>query len=146
MRALRIVAFRVVAVGTIAFLPTGAAAQERAGSAANKATDSLTTIYASRYYAADGFKQTLLGAGWRDVWGTPLAVPSLDLPAFAGGLKVLKRGGGQQSITLHLQEETGWKEWRFRSVNKFPVMNLPPVLRGTAVGRIIQDQVSAVFP
>src|SRR5687767_4146810 len=121
--------FGISAAATLAFVPLGLAAQERGGSISARANDSLTTAVAGRYYAADGLKRTYLGAGWRDVWVTPVAVQSLELGTFAGGLKVLKRGGGQQSITLHLQEESGWKEWRFRSVNKFPVMNLPPVLR-----------------
>ena len=77
---------------------------------------------------------------------TPVSVPPLELSTFAGGLKVLERGGGYQSITLHLQEDSGWKEYRFRTVNKFPVMTLPAPLRETAAGRIIQDQVSALFP
>ena len=59
---------------------------------------------------------------------------------------MLERGGGYQSITLHLQEESGWKEYRFRSVNKFPGMTLPGALHETAAGRLIQDQVSALFP
>jgi hypothetical protein len=73
-------------------------------------------------------------------------VPSLQLSTYEGGLKVLERGGGYQSITLHLQEEKGWKEYRFRSVNKFPGMTLPPAIRETFAGRVIQDQVSALFP
>jgi hypothetical protein len=88
----------------------------------------------------------VFGGGWREVWTTPIAVPSLQLSTYEGGLKLLERGGGYQSITLHLQEEKGWKEYRFRSVNKFPAMTLPSALRETFAGRVIQDQVSALFP
>jgi len=146
MDALRAAAVRIAALGTVAFVPLETSAQERAGSAGGKPTDSVTTAVAGQYYAVDGFKRTLLGTGWRDMWVTPVSVPSLDLATFGGGLKVLERGGGYQSITLHLQEESGWKEYRFRTVNKFPVMTLPPALRATAAGRIIQDQVSSLFP
>ena len=147
MRALHITTLRITAAaGAIALLPFDIAAQGRAGAADSSRRGSLTTTYASRYFAADGFKRTLLGAGWRDVWVTPVAVPPLELSKFAGGLKVLERGGGYQSMTLHLQEETGPREWRFRSANKFPGMTLPSAFRGTTVGTVIQDQVSALFP
>jgi hypothetical protein len=146
MGALRAVTIRIAALGTVAFVPLDADAQDRVGTTGGRPGDSVSTTVAGRYYAVDGFKQTLLGAGWRDLWVTPVAVPSLELATYAGGLKVLERGGGYQSITLHLQEESGWKEYRFRTVNKFPVMTLPSALRETAVGRIIQDEVSSLFP
>jgi hypothetical protein len=147
MGALRGSTFRIAALGAAAaFVPIDAEGQDRTGSSRGKARDSVTTTIAGRHYAADGFKETMLGAGWRDVWGKPVSVPFLEVSTFAGGLKVLERGGGYQSITLHLQEESGWKEWRWRSVNKFPLMTLPPVFRETAVGTVIQDQVSALFP
>jgi hypothetical protein len=145
MGALRAATFQIAAVGTAVFLPLDAEAQERAGSTDRKGRDSATTV-AGQHYAAEGFKRTLLGAGWRDVWGTPVLVPTFRVSTFAGGLEVLERGGGYQSMTLHLKEASGWKEYRFRSVNKFPVMTLPKALRETAAGRIIQDQVSALFP
>jgi hypothetical protein len=146
MGALRAATFRIAAVGTVAFLPLEAGGQERVGSAEARRKDSLVTAVAGRHYAADGWKRTVLGAGWRDVWVTPVLVPPLDLGTYAGGLKVLERGGGYQSMTLHLQEESGWKEYRFRSANKFPGMTLPGALHEAAVGRLIQDQVSAFFP
>ena len=146
MGTLRVATFRIAAAGTVAFLPIDADGQKPVDSLGSKRRDSLTTTVTGQHYAADGFQRTLLGAGWRDVWLTPVSVPSLQLSTFAGGLKVLERGGGYQSITLHLQEESGWKEYRFRTVNKFPVMTLPRALRETATGRVIQDQVSALFP
>ena len=146
MGTLRAATFRIAAVSTVTFLPVDADGQERAGSAERKHKDSVTTAVAGQYYAVDGFKRTLLGAGWRDVWVTPISVPSLNLDTYAGGLKLLERGGGYQTITLHLQEASGWKEYRFRSVNKFPGMTLPGAFHESAVGRIIQDQVSALFP
>ena len=106
----RVVAFRIAAVGTVAFLPLDAQAQERAGPSEGKRKDSVSTVVAGKYYGANGFKQTLLGSGWRDVWVTPISVPSLEISKFNGGLKLLERGGGYQTITLHLQEENVRKE------------------------------------
>jgi hypothetical protein len=146
MSARRVTSCGVAMAAALAVFPLAARGQERVGSNSGRPSDSLTTAVAGQYYAADGLRRTVLGAGWRDVWVTPIAVPSLELGKFASGLKVLKRGGGQQSITLHLQEESGWQEWRFRSVNKFPGMTLPAVFRNTAVGTVIQDQISGFFP
>ncbi|HEX5074150.1 MAG TPA: hypothetical protein VFW03_13125, partial [Gemmatimonadaceae bacterium] len=146
MNALRAVTIRIAAVGTVTLFPLEAGAQERDSLADRKRNDSLTTAVAGRYYATGGWKRTLLGTGWRDVWVTPISVPSLRLGTYAGGLEVLERGGGYQSMTLHLQEESGWKEYRFRSANKFPGMTLPGPLHESGVGRVIQDQVSAYFP
>ena len=88
--------------------------------------------------------RAILGSGWRDVWATPVSAPVLDLETYAGGLKFKERGGGFHSLVLHLQEEDGWKEYRFRSVEKFP--KLPPTFQGTLAGKIWQDQVSILFP
>lgn len=75
-----------------------------------------------------------------------MRAPVLDLSTYAGGLKVNKRGGGMQTITLHLTEDEGWREYRFRSVDKFISQGMPPVLQGTAVGRLLADEVSALLP
>src|SRR6476646_8192438 len=105
MGALRAATFRIAAVGTVTLFPLDADGQERVGaSTEGKRKDTVTTAVASQHYATDGWKRTMLGAGGRDVWVTPVSVPTLDLSTYAGGLKVLERGGGYQSITLHLQE------------------------------------------
>jgi hypothetical protein len=105
-----------------------------------------TTVVPGPGYDAGSLKQLILGSGWRDLWTTPVNVPFFNIDTFAGGLKVDKRGGGFQSVTLHLTEQNGWQEWRFRSVDKYPELNLPPELKGTAVGRIIEDQTGNLFP
>src|SRR4030095_10772389 len=108
MGLLRVATFRIAAAGAVTLFPLDADSQERGDSSARKPKDSVTRAVAGQHYAADGLQKTVLCSGWRDVWGTPVLVPSLELDKFAGGLKVLERGGGFQSITLHLQEESGW--------------------------------------
>ena len=103
-----------------------------------------TTALPGNYHAS-GLKATLLGSGWRDVWTTPVTVPVLDPDTWNGGLKFDKRGGGNQSRVLHFTEKDGWREYRFRSVGKFPEQGLPSV-RGTGLGEIVKDQVSVYFP
>ena len=88
MGALRAATFQIAAVGTAVFLPLDAEAQERAASTDRKGRDSATTV-AGQHYAADGFKRTLLGAGWRDVWGTPVSVPSFEVSTFVNAGKAV---------------------------------------------------------
>src|SRR5215211_6294778 len=98
-------------------------------------------------YEAGAMKRKLMGDGWRDVCLTPTSVPVLDLGRCAGGLKFVRRAGGNQTLSIHFIEEKGWREWQFRSVDKFPVAQaMPPEIKGTLLGDIIQDQVSSLFP
>jgi hypothetical protein len=120
-----------------------AAAQQPASSATKGTKDRATAVPGAQYQAGP-FTRALLGNGWRDVWTTPVQAPVLHLESYAGGLKLKERGGGFHSLVLHLQEENGWKEYRFRSVEKFP--QLPPAFQGTLAGRIWEDQVSILFP
>src|SRR5574338_15127 len=146
MGVFRVATLRIAAAGTVVLLPMDADGQSRPRSAEGRGGDSVTTAVAGQHYGARGLERTGVGGGWRDVWVTPVTVPWLRLGTYEGGLELLERGGGYQSITLHLKEENGWKEYRFRSANKFPAMTLPPALRETFAGRVIQDQVSALFP
>jgi hypothetical protein len=97
-------------------------------------------------YAAGSVATTVLGSGWRDLWVTPVRVPVFDLGTFAGGVKIDKSAGGYQTITLHMTEQNGWREYRFRSVDKFPGQRMPSSIRGTMLGAFFQDQTSAIFP
>ena len=109
-------------------------------------TTGLVTVTAGTHYSAGDFTRAILGSGWRDLWTTPIQAPVLDLATHVGGLKLEERGGNFQSIVLHLDEENGWREYRFRSVDKFPMQGMPEAVRGTAVGRIFEDQVSFLLP
>jgi hypothetical protein len=102
------------------------------------------TVIPGAEYDAGSFTRALLGNGWRDVWTTPVKAPVLDMETYGGGLKFKERGGGFHSLVLHLQEQDGWREYRFRSVDKFP--KVPPTFEGTTIGRIWKDQVSILFP
>src|SRR5262245_4209064 len=106
----------------------------------------VVLVTPGKQYQAGPFAHTILGSGWRDLWITPVKTPILDLSTYAGGLKVDKRGGGQQTVTLHLSEDEGWREYRFRSVDKFISQGMPPALQGTALGTLLEDEVSTLLP
>ena len=55
-------------------------------------------------FKANGVKKFLLGANYREEWGTPIKVKVFDIDKVLGGLKPLRRGGGHQSRSLRLEE------------------------------------------
>jgi hypothetical protein len=102
------------------------------------------TLPAGKRYEAGSFTRFFLGNTYRDLWTTPVRAPVLDLDHYAGGLKPLKEGGGNQSKNLRLAAADGG-EFVFRPIDK--VNATPPErLRGTAWAKVFRDQVSGLFP
>jgi hypothetical protein len=96
-------------------------------------------------YEAGSRARALVGSNWRDVWTTPVRVTVLDLATFAGGLTPVRRGGGNQSITLHMRDAQG-APWIFRSIDKDPTGALPDELGRAPAGDIVRDHISALHP
>lgn len=107
--------------------------------------DTVTVVPAPEY-AAGRLRRTLFGSGWRSVWLTPVDVQVFGLEDVGDGVEWSKRGGGNQSITLHLDAENDWREYIFRSVNKFPQQALPPSLVGTPIGTLVDGMIASLFP
>ncbi|HEY3013011.1 MAG TPA: hypothetical protein VGJ36_09710 [Gemmatimonadales bacterium] len=104
-----------------------------------------TILAPGAHYKASGLHQLLLGKEYRSLWTTPIAVPLLDLRTFAGGLRPISKGGGQQTKSLLFAAPDG-REFFFRSIDKDPSATLPPELRPTVAGRVVRDQTSSAFP
>jgi hypothetical protein len=96
-------------------------------------------------YQAGGLHRFLFGREYRSLWTTPVSLPLLDLRRFAGGLKPVSKGGGQQTKSLLLQAADG-RQFFFRSVDKDPSAALPPELRSTVAGDVVRDQTSSALP
>jgi hypothetical protein len=96
-------------------------------------------------YRAGGLRRLLLGKEYRSLWTTPISVPVLDLRSFAGGLKPVSKGGGQQTKSLRLVAPEG-RDFFFRSIDKDPSATLPLELRGTVAASVVRDQTSSAFP
>ncbi|MFL5401246.1 MAG: hypothetical protein ACJ8BF_00320 [Gemmatimonadales bacterium] len=96
-------------------------------------------------YHAGGLHRLLLGKEYRSLWTTPISVPVLDLRTFAGGLRPISKGGGQQTKSLRLAAADG-REFFFRSVDKDPSAALPPELRSSVARGVVRDQTSSAFP
>ena len=116
-------------------LPAPLAAQRR---------DPVTVVPGERYRAGST-KEFLLGEDYRNLWATPIRVEVLDLRGFAGGLTPVRRGGGNQTLSLRMMGADG-REYAFRSLDKEHTRALPPDLKETLVDRALQDQVSSLHP
>ena len=128
---------RPLALATVALLA--------AGGAADAQTRRDTVIVPGPAYAASGWKESLLGDDYRDLWTVPIRVEFLDLGSFGGGLTVIARGGGRQTQSLRLKGGDG-RQYAFRSVDKRPDLANVPAFQGTLIDDIIQDQTSSLHP
>jgi hypothetical protein len=96
-------------------------------------------------YGAGGFHRAMLGASYRDLWTTPIEAEVLDLSKEAGGLKPVRRVGGQQTKGLALVGRDG-RSYTFRGVEKDPSNILPEELQNTFVQDLLRDQMAAQHP
>jgi len=104
----------------------------------------MVTVTPGAGYAKGSAYRGLMGAGWRDLWTTPITVPVADLTTLAGGLTPVRLGGGMTTRTLHLDGADG-RRYVFRSVDKEPADLLEDFI-GTPIESIIRDQVSVFNP
>ncbi|MBC3540511.1 BamA/TamA family outer membrane protein [Rufibacter sediminis] len=104
-----------------------------------------SALPASQVYKASGFREWLLGENYRPEWQTPVSLPVFDIGTQNGGLKVVQRGGGFQTVSLRLEDSTG-RQYALRSVEKYPDAALPRILRHTLAADVVKDQISASHP
>jgi hypothetical protein len=105
----------------------------------------FVNVRASTQYKARKGKRKLLGDNYRSEWAQEIQVPVFDIGSMKGGLKILQRGGGQQTLSLRMEDSTS-HEYVIRSVEKFPEAAVPEVLRKTFAQDLVQDQISASHP
>ncbi len=109
-------------------------------------SDSTISIAASTFYETDRkLKTKMLGQNYRKDWATPITVPVFDIATEKGGLKILKRGGGQQTRSLRLEAKDG-KQYVLRSVEKYTEKAIPSGLEGSFAAKIVQDGISESYP
>jgi len=86
-------------------------------------------------YSAGGFHRAMLGSSYRDLWTTPVVLPVLDLSKEGGGgLKPVRRVGGQQTKGLALVGQDG-RAYTFRGVEKDLSDALDDLILGRGVAR-----------
>jgi len=123
----------------------GAGAPSLAGQQTDGTSGPRVVQAAGPRYRASGLHRLLFGREYRSLWSTPMSVPVLDLRTYAGGLRPVSKGGGQQTRSLLLVAGDG-REFFFRSVDKDPSATLPQELRSTVAGNVVRDQTSSALP
>ena len=96
-------------------------------------------------YAAGGGARKILGAGYRDLWTTPVRLEVLDLQKEGGGLTPVRQVGQAQSVGLALKGSDG-RAYTFRSLHKEPQRMLPEEWRDRVPGRITHDMTAGTHP
>jgi hypothetical protein len=107
--------------------------------------DSIWVRLIPKYDSVGNFHRKLFGENYRKEYALETRLPVIRLSNFAGGLKAVQRGGGNQSKSIRLLDTKG-NEWVLRSVEKYPEVLLPPALRKTFARDIIKDNMSAQHP
>ncbi|RLD37180.1 MAG: hypothetical protein DRI74_07375 [Bacteroidetes bacterium] len=102
-------------------------------------------IKASEKYNRSEAAYFWMGKNYREVWDTPIKVPVFDIGTRKGGLHIIKRGGGEQTQSLRLQDKNG-RDFVLRSVEKYVEGALPTELKNTFLVSVVQDQISASNP
>ncbi len=107
--------------------------------------EELVEKRASLQYEKGPFHRKYLGDNYRDVWSALIETRVFDLSTEKGGLKVVKKGGGQQTLSLRLEAKDG-KQYTLRSLEKYTSRSIPSILRKMFVAKLIQDQMSMTCP
>ncbi|MBK8501152.1 MAG: BamA/TamA family outer membrane protein [Saprospiraceae bacterium] len=108
-------------------------------------SDSNVIVSLTEIYNRGSFYTFLRGENYRNIWQTKVEFPVFDMGIEKGGLSIIKRGGGQQSRSLRLEDKNG-RQYVLRSVNKYVEKALPGKLQGTVAVDILQYAISASHP
>ncbi|WP_405396167.1 metallophosphatase [Maribacter sp. Asnod2-G09] len=105
-------------------------------------------IYTKEAATKSGFYKALWGDHYREFYGKEVNAPVVFLDTLMGGLTPLKRGGGQQSKSLRLENNKG-KQYvmralkkstiKFLQANAFQETYIGDVLDGTTVDKFLAD-------
>lgn len=105
----------------------------------------ITTRISDRDYSKKGLGKKIWGKHYRQTYAEEIEVKQLNLDTFAGGVKPVKRGGGNQTRSLRLENEQG-QQYTMRSVKKDASRTLPYPFTETFVKDIVVDNFSAAHP
>lgn len=111
----------------------------------NRKLPDSTTVKAGNQYNVPPARYFWLGKNYRQVWNTAIKAPVFDISTERGGLTVVKRGGGQQTRSLRLQDAEG-REYVLRSIEKYVEGAMPAEFKQTFAMDLVQDQISASNP
>jgi len=85
------------------------------------------SIYTKEETEKSGFHKFLWGDRFRKLYSTPVTAPTVDLDTLYGGLKPVRKGGGNQSKSLRLEDKNG-TQYVMRALRKQALRYLQAVL------------------
>ncbi|CAM1343019.1 metallophosphoesterase [Tenacibaculum amylolyticum] len=97
-----------------------------------------TSLYPKDAVDVSGFHKFMWGDLNREKYGKEITVPVLELDKVYGGLKPIRRGGGNQTNSLRLENPEG-KQYVLRSMYKDGSRIMGGVLKGTFLVDVVQD-------
>ncbi|WP_164076210.1 hypothetical protein [Flavimarina sp. Hel_I_48] len=80
-------------------------------------------------FKRSGFYKFLWGDRYRDYYTKPVTAPIVKLDTLYGGMKIVKKGGGQQSSSLRMADSQD-RQFNMRSLRKNPIQALGAQLPG----------------
>ena len=110
-----------------------------------KNIDDVVTVVPGAYYKRNKLGRAFLGEKQRDLWTTPVSVKVFRYDTFHGGMKPVDMGGGQQTISIKLEDQQK-RRWSLRSVNKDQKSALPGFFRNTFMRFLIRDELASANP
>lgn len=109
------------------------------------ATEDSVEVAAGKQYKKNPLHNFIFGKHYRDLWAEKVKLPVFDLNTVKGGLKPVKVGGSQQTVSIHLLDSAG-RRYVLRGVDKDQSKALEQPLRNTVLSRLFIDQTSALNP
>jgi len=113
------------------------------------------TVYESEATQKSNFYENLWGEHYRESYGTPVKAPVANLDTLFGGLTPVKRGGGNQSVSLRLVDKQG-RQWvmralkknavQFLQINAYQQKYIKEDLKGTFIESFIEDVYTTTHP
>ncbi|MFK7749881.1 MAG: metallophosphoesterase [Kordia sp.] len=85
------------------------------------------SIYTKEETKKSSFYKFLWGERYRELYSTPVTAPTVDLDTLYGGLKPVRKGGGNQSKSLRLEDKNG-TQYVMRALRKQALRYLQAVL------------------
>lgn len=85
------------------------------------------SVYSEEETDASGFKKFIWGERYRKAYSTRVNVPNVKLDTLFGGLIPVKKGGGNQSKSLRLEDKNG-TQYVMRAIRKQALQYLQAVL------------------
>lgn len=107
--------------------------------------DTVEVSLLAKYDSVGTLHRKVFGENYRKEYAYKTKIPVIYISRINGGLKPIQRGGGFQTRSLRLEDQQG-REWSLRSIEKYPEILLPRMLRETFLKDVLKDNMSAQHP